>query len=136
MNLTCEDRFEILDLLSRYCHCLDCGDVQGWCDTFAHDGTFDGAYGRITGRQSLERFAETHRQSPDFARVRGCQHWMGNILITSAGDGSATASSYGQLRRAGSTSDQPEGLWIYHDVLERIDGGWRFRERVVRPFAV
>ena len=124
MPLTIEDRFAIMDLMARYNHAADSGDAEGFADTFADDALFEGSMKTARGRAEL---IEVIRSTPP---DRPARHWNNNILIEGDGD-DATAKVY--LLRFDVSSAPPTiiGGGVYHDVLKRIDGRWRFTHRKV-----
>ena len=124
MELTSADRMEIQELMARYNHAIDFGDVEAWVGTFVDDGVFHGSMGRFEGRQALTDFAHGFvRDYPDG------RHWINNIVIDGDGE-TATAACYLHMFRA--SGDRPTvATGRYHDRLRRVGGRWRFVWRVV-----
>lgn len=115
MPSAAEDRDEITQLLYRYNHTIDSGDVEAWADTFTPDGVFDQNGPMLAGREALRDFALT---------VHGFRHALVNPLIDVAGD-EATARSYLYAFR-GTTVVVTA---IYEDLIVRTPDGWRFAKR-------
>ena len=54
-----EDKDEIRDLISRYCHYIDSGRNEEWVGLFTEDGAFDSPIlGRWEGRAKLRDFTQ------------------------------------------------------------------------------
>jgi hypothetical protein len=126
---------QITTLLTAYNIAIDSGDVEGFLDTFAPDGIFDGVHGRFEGQVRLREFINRYWADDEFARLRGAQHWINNLQI-SVHDDIAICYCYGTVLSSGTSGNQVMGTWHYNDQLIRIDGRWKFAVRYVRPFTV
>ncbi len=134
MALDADDRLAITDLLSRYGHTYDEGDIGALGDLFTEDGEFE-IHGRIGGMPSLLRgradivaHMGARREETLPAQRR---HVTTNLVIDEAGPGRARTACYLLL---GSTEDGALRLPVtgrYVDDLEKADGRWRFRRRVL-----
>jgi len=126
------DYFEIQNLLHEYAARLDQGDLDGLGQLFAH------AEVHIPGRstpvtrdpQLLTRlfrdFLQLYEGKP---RTR---HVISNLRIWPAGSNRATAHSYVMVfQQAGALALQPIIGGDYQDRLEKVNGVWRFSERVI-----
>jgi ketosteroid isomerase-like protein len=133
MTSTGTDVEEINNLLFDYNIAIDSGDIDGFLATFMPDGAFDGIHGRFEGTAELRRFVTAYWTEPEFARLRGTQHWLTNIRIRVSGD-SATSYCYGTVLSQGTADNKVMGTWHYRDKITRLDGEWKFSERYVRPF--
>jgi len=129
-TVSIEDRFAISDLFIRYTCALDAGDVETLVDCFTEDGALvSPAVGAHSGRAAIRAFAER------FARFRqnGSQlrHVLSNLVMQVDGD-QAHATCYLTvfLTRDGQSRLMAPGE--YECELRRVDGVWRFQNRVVR----
>ncbi|TAJ19684.1 MAG: nuclear transport factor 2 family protein [Dehalococcoidia bacterium] len=126
MPLTLADRLDIQELLARYNHAIDSGDITTWAACFTADGAFTSGGRTSTGTKELEEFAANFH-----SRMPGSRHWNNNIVIEGEGD-SATMRCYLQLLKTG--NGEPATLVTtarYEDTLRRVDGAWRFASRTV-----
>jgi uncharacterized protein (TIGR02246 family) len=121
MPSTTEDRDEILQLMYRYNHAIDGGDVTGWAATFTADGVFDVAGQVRAGRDELIAFA---------ASVHGYRHTVVNPVIDVVGD-AATVRAYFVVYQGTAVA----GTGTYEDEVVRTPDGWRFAKRVSTPDA-
>jgi uncharacterized protein (TIGR02246 family) len=124
-----EDRLAINDLFVRYTTALDAGDVETLVGCFTADAVLESpAIGVITGHEAIRAFAVR------FATLRegGTQfrHMIGN-LAAEIEDQRARATCYllVLITRDGKGRQLPPGR--YECELEKEDGLWRFRRRVV-----
>jgi uncharacterized protein (TIGR02246 family) len=129
MALTLEDRIAIEDLFTDYAWALDTGDVDAACALFTSDAVVADPGGRYDGSDGVRAFFERfHSGSPQFP---GRQHWIGQTLLE--GDGRrCTARSFAvvtQLHGTGATNVHL--VAHYRDALVKVDGAWRFRERII-----
>ncbi len=127
------DYEHIRQLLGRYNLAIDLGDAEGWAATFTSDGVFQcrglpdehPLGGRYEGTDALIAYARTHHH---LAKGRA-RHWNANLLIEGDGE-TATMRCYllaltaGAGKVAGTTG-------IYEDRLRKLDGQWRFVERLI-----
>jgi hypothetical protein len=122
------DRDEITNLMARYCHTYDDGDLETWVQLFAHGAyTFMGK--RFAGVQEIGDWI-----IPTSVR-RGTRHIVFNVDLQIEGDRATAKSDFITVPRDATGTfkvDSPESVWgRYDDAFERIDGSWCFRERVV-----
>ena len=52
-RLSADDRLDIMDLIARYAHTLDSGDLDGYVNNFAPDGVL---FERQKGRQQIRDY--------------------------------------------------------------------------------
>ena len=125
-----EDRLAINDLFVRYTCALDAGEVETLVDCFTEDGALvSPAVGRHAGRAAIRAFAERFAQF----RRNGAQlrHVISNLIVQVDGDrGHATCYLTVFLTRDGKSRLLAPGL--YDCELRKVEGGWRFQNRVVR----
>lgn len=128
--LTLQDRRDIDDLYIRYCYAINELRVAEWVDCFTADGAFIPGWGPVRGEfrgaDALAAFAA----DPD--RVRTTRHWNANVRLWTDEE-PIRATCYGLL--VDYAEPQPRLLThvIYHDVLVRERGEWRFAERRPTP---
>ena len=124
-----EDRLAINDLFVRYTTALDAGDVETIVGCFTEDGSLESpAVGTYSGRRAIREFAERFARF----RERGAQlrHIISNLAIRLDGD-RATATCYllNVITRNGKSELLAPGR--YECQLERIDGEWLLKHRLV-----
>jgi uncharacterized protein (TIGR02246 family) len=123
-----EDVEAIRQLVARYCHYIDQVRIDEWLDCFTEDGAFDFFGSRTEGRDALRELGSGMEATQASAPMR---HVVTNVIVDVDGD-TATSSSYLQILMA----QRPPALMTsgrYEDRLRRIDGRWRFEERVLLP---
>lgn len=121
------DELEIRSLVAAYADGVNRRDADAWSATWADDGTWTLMGMEVTGRDKLVPF---------WKGAMGTFDWVlqlihsGTVDIT--GD-RATTRFY--LSEAGQTTkgDRTYMIGVYHDVLVRTPGGWRFQERHFSP---
>ncbi len=125
------DRQAIQDLLTWSAIAADTGDHDRATAAFADDGRTVGLDGAVTaGRDAIGRRLREQWDTPGADRL---VHWNVNTTITSTVDG-AHAHSYGMVVALdGAGRGRIDAVVAQHDELRRVDGGWRFVERLVRP---
>ena len=122
-----EDRFEIQELVSRYNHAIDFADYDAWVDCFTPDGVFEGGAGRFVGRAELQKFTEQFKQMR--LKMPNIRHCVLNTVTEVDGD-SATSCSYLQLLTTGQEGTKLLFSGRYNDKVVKVDGRWRFKERI------
>jgi uncharacterized protein (TIGR02246 family) len=125
-----EDRLAINDLFVSYVCALDAGDVETVVNCFTEDGALvSPAVGSHAGHAAIRAFAER------FARFQrnGSQlrHVISNLAMRVHGDRAhATCYLTVFLTRDGQSRLTAPGQ--YECELRRVDGAWRFQNRIVR----
>jgi uncharacterized protein (TIGR02246 family) len=129
-----DDEEAIRALVVAYAERMDAGNFDGVADLFT-DGVFRSARGGtpLVGRDAVRR-----QYDPVLLYEGGLprtMHVLGNILVERDADGdTATAQcTFVVLGAATAGSLAPVLAGRYHDRFERVDGVWRFAERVVHP---
>lgn len=122
---------EIEALLYRYAKLIDAGDLAGVAGLFAA-GTFrsDGGptrRGAAEVRDLLSRVVILHDGIPR------TKHVTTNVTVeVDEGGDRATARSYFTVFQATELLPlQPIVAGRYHDAFERVDGRWRFTDRLI-----
>lgn len=123
MPLSSADRLAILELVARYNHAVDSGDVDTRADTFTEDGVWDSETGGvIRGREAIREHART--RAP---HAHTWKHWTNSPVIEGDGD-DATIRQY-MLLVGVDEPLRPRMLGTYEDTLRREANGWRFAYR-------
>lgn len=128
-SISVEDRLEIQELYARYAQAADQCDGQAWSNCFIIDGFFapsigPGAKAEYRGREALAAFITAPARVPNQDR-----HW--NTAFTFERDGEDVRGvCYAFLLRVKGV-EKPEivGSVVYHDLLTKEDGAWKFKER-------
>ena len=131
-----DDRTAIANLVNGYAERLDGGDFAGVAEMFRHARiTAEGATGGFEGYDGVLRQYErsTRRYEDGTPRTK---HVTTNLILEleedeAAAVPTASARSYYTVLQAvpGSLALQPIIAGRYHDILEKVDGRWRFRSR-------
>ncbi len=112
-----QDHLAILDLLARYCLCLDLHDIDGWVSLFTENGRYE-VYGRtFNGHEGLRRMMA--------AAPRGL-HLGGVPVVEVIGEGQARSTQ--NLYFVPTSGEAPRSSF-YTDELVRTDTGWRLASR-------
>jgi hypothetical protein len=126
-------RDEILHLMHRYCTTIDTGDFKGLADLFVHaNWTVEGTEARV-GRAIGKLEDEVLIYDDGTPRTK---HFMSGVDLQVEGD-TARAESY--LTVFQQTDDFPlQAIFVghYFDDFERVDGAWRFKNRLIRHHLV
>ncbi len=133
-RLSAEDRLDIMDLIARYAHTLDAGDLDGYVDNFAPDGVL---FEQHTGREQIRAYvASLMREGRAGPLPNGdvaYRHFVGSPVIDGAGE-RATVHSY--LLWINMGADPPvSSAGQYVDEVVKLDGRWYFQSRVLRRLA-
>ncbi len=132
---TWESHHAITTLMFRYAECVDTADFDGLSELFAH-GTLGStsaadAESGMSGAAIGRFYAATNRVHEDGTlRTR---HLSTNVRIDidEAADRATARSYYVVLQQTQKLPFQPIVGGRYDDRFERVDGQWRFAERVV-----
>ncbi len=125
-----DDLAAIVGLLHRYCELQDAADFPGVAELFRH------ATYAVRGGASHHGYDEVlalkahHDQVHEDGTLR-TKHVTTNTIVEWDGDAATTRSYFTVFQ---STAGLPLQAVIggrYHDTFERVDGGWRFRERLI-----
>jgi 3-phenylpropionate/cinnamic acid dioxygenase small subunit len=129
-----ESHHAISTLMFRYAECVDLADFEGIARLFEHGRLGSPAAASDAGMagEQLGRFyAATNKVHPDGTlRTR---HLTTNLMIDiDEQTGTATSRScYVVFQATEKLPFQPIVAGRYHDRFERVDGQWRFAERLV-----
>ena len=122
------DRVAITDLVARYGHAVNDGDLDAWVATWTPDGHFEGSLGEARGHDDLRAFLARMKAS-----VAGTtRDYTSNTVLDLDGD-TATETSYVHTvdtsARADAATPIVVATAVYHGRLVRTAGGWRFQHR-------
>ncbi|MGK0485716.1 MAG: 3-phenylpropionate/cinnamic acid dioxygenase small subunit [Myxococcota bacterium] len=126
---------EIEQLLYVYAERIDLGDFEGVADLFEH--AVITSPGAPPGQGGREEALETYKRSTRLYEdgTPRTKHVTTNAIIDVDEDaGTATCRAYFTVFQAlEEFSLQPIIAGRYHDKFERVDGAWRFTERMMLP---
>jgi 3-phenylpropionate/cinnamic acid dioxygenase small subunit len=125
-----DDGEQIRALIHAYAERIDGGDLDGLAALFAHSTW------RSDGRSEVFRGVEQVRRMYRGVILydgRPCtKHVITNVSIVSDGSDVATARSYFTVLQATPELPlQPIIAGSYHDEFTRVDGTWRFSDRLI-----
>ena len=126
------DEQQVRALVIAYAERLDAGDLDGVAALFEH-GSFRNARGGAprVGATAVREMYDSVVIYDD--GTPATKHVLGNIMIDIDGQ-SATANCYFTVMQgAPGESLRAVLAGTYTDQFERVDGTWRFVERVVDP---
>jgi len=123
------DRFEINDLLVRYCTAVDTGNFDLFDDIFTLDAIID--YTEMGGKSgNLEEIKQFLKET--LPRFQSHQHMIANSVVEIDGDNATTRTICQNPMVIEKTEGETHvffcGLW-YVDKLIRTPVGWRIKER-------
>jgi hypothetical protein len=127
LALSMEDKFAIMELITRYNHAVDGGNPDGVADCFLEDGKFEGISGRFVGRAEIRKLGMT------VTSARLPRHIVSNILIEPSQSEKDVAHIKSHLFYY---EVNPKGFYfktsgIYTDIVVRRNAQWRFRSRLM-----
>jgi len=124
MALTTEDRTVITDLINRYGHLIDAGELDSLGELFTADVTYDVTdlgHGTLAGVEAIRSAALA------VGEANPVGHHITNLVLTEQGAGRVHARSKG----IGIMADGTCGSVVYDDVVVRGDDGWRISHRKI-----
>ncbi len=126
-----DDAERIRALLHVYGERLDAGDLDGVAALFA-DATW-----RSSGRADPIRGAAAVRRVYDdvilYDGIPRTQHLIATETVVCSGDRASTRCTFTVFQALPDFPLQPILAGRYHDELARIDGEWRFTDRLIVP---
>ena len=136
MDDSLRDRFEITELISRYGNCLDAGDFEGLESLFAPDAVFrvvpDTGVPDLVGPGGIRAAIEKRWAAVHAGAQR--RHVMTNVVVDMVDGNHATARTVllvFEVAKVPGSDVQAHGMGVYDDRLVRVEGSWRFAERVL-----
>jgi hypothetical protein len=126
------DEYQILNLLYSYCELQDAADFVGVAQLFRHSGYRVQNGEEKFGYDEVYALKTAHDKVHDDRTLR-TKHVTTNTVIELDPDGiSARTRSYFTVYQATpQLSLQCVIAGRYHDLLEKVDGAWRFRDRYI-----
>lgn len=121
LNSTTADKLEIQELTARYALAMDEHDTPRWLETWAPNGSWEGALGTYQG----DRLPLLLRDLGE--RIVHRRHIITNYIVDVSGD-EAQQSCYMQIV-AYKEGPKIVATAVYRDRLKKIDGQWRFMSR-------
>ena len=123
-----DDLERIRRLLALYAQLLDSGRLEDWGELFAQDATFSFQGRTLRGRDEIVREIGGMQPGPE----RAVKHLLLPSVIDLRSDGTALAWTDMTVLATGPDRElRVATMGRYHDRLLRVDGRWRFRERVL-----
>lgn len=121
-----EDREAIRELTARYCHAIAAGDATGIVAMFCEDGSFCTGDRVIKGATALEEFYSDLSEAPPIPFIQ-------NHVIDELQGSQARARCSAEIRMVQGGESVTTAGW-YDDSFERVDGEWKFRQRIFHIF--
>ncbi|CAO5157469.1 Ketosteroid isomerase-like protein [Frankia sp. AiPs1] len=124
MTLSTDDRIAIADLIHRYGHLIDAGDLAGIVDLFTADVTYDVSdfgYGTLVGVAAIRAAALA------VGEANPVGHHVTNLVLDEQPGGEVHARSKG----IGVHADGTTVSVTHDDVVVRDDHGWRISHRKI-----
>lgn len=124
--LTPQDRWDISDLLSRYCFAADLRDLAALDAVFTDDVECVFQSGSRIGRDNVRAFMDSV-----LSRLSATQHNVTSSVVVESGDG-ATGMTHLLAQHVREGIEGGETLAMggtYHDEFRRTDDGWRIARR-------
>jgi hypothetical protein len=124
----------VANLVYRYAECVDLGDFEGVGELFA-DATYravtDGRVATMSGTQVTATLRSMVLTGED--GTPGTKHVTTNLIVDVDDEaGTATCRSYYTvLQVAPGLGLEPIIAGRYHDAFERVEGRWRFTDRLI-----
>ena len=134
-RLTADDRLDIIDLIARYAHTLDSGDLDGYVANFAPDATlFNRSHGRDEIRAMVAQLYKEGRAGPLPNGDVAYRHFAQAMTIDGVDATHANVHSY--LLWVNMGSEPPvSSAAEYLDTMVKLDGQWYFQTRVLNRLA-
>lgn len=121
-----EDRDEIRELTTRYCHAIAAGDSATVVDLFCEDGSFSSGERTSKGRESLTRFYAGIANQPPIPFIQ-------NHVIDQLEGDEARGRCSAEIRMVQNGESVTTAGW-YDDSFKRVDGKWKFASRLFHVF--
>lgn len=123
-TITSDDRIAIAELLARYCHRVDHGDVAGWLELFTPDAVWE-----VVGVMRFEGHEQIGAMPSVVAEHGGgkWRHQITNIAVDEGDDADvAHVTAYGLVTDWGKEG-KPTSFSDYAITLNRVGGAWQIR---------
>jgi uncharacterized protein (TIGR02246 family) len=124
--LTSDDRWEISDLLSRYCIAADSRNLALLDDVFTEDVVCIFQTGSLTGRDAVRDY-----MGSILKHLTATQHNVTTSVVTASEDGAeGTTYLIVQHLRTGAEGGETYAMGgTYYDHFRRENGAWRIYRR-------
>lgn len=130
MQLNIEERLQVSELLSRYCHAMDAGRADLCAKLFASDASLDTPVGVARGREAIEEWMQGRiAQRPKAYRI---SHYLLNPIMAKVSvDCIRVRSLLIYTRQLFEEGAAPEFLstGIYEDEVRFSEEDWLFMSR-------
>lgn len=128
-----DDWHAVETLIMTYAERVDLGDYEGVAALFAH-ATYRAEHGgEITSQEGsaavLATFEGMVRRYDD--GTPRTKHVTTNVMVEVDGDTATSRCYYTVLQQTDELPLQPIIAGRYHDRFERVDGEWRFADRLI-----
>jgi 3-phenylpropionate/cinnamic acid dioxygenase small subunit len=126
MDITCEDRAAITEVIARHGHLCDSGELDRLDEVFTADVTYD-----LTGTdfgQVLRGPQALAAAGWELGELNPVGHHVTNVVLTEAADGTVQARSKGIAINADGTC----ASITYEDTVVRGQRGWQISQRKIR----
>jgi uncharacterized protein (TIGR02246 family) len=118
------DVVAIHQLYAGFCNTLDDGEADAFAECFTADASFGGVGTPVRGRDALRKFAVE-------MVGKNIRHVATGVYVEGDGD-----EAVGRAYLVAYRGTRPAKLLAtgrYRDRIRRVDGSWRFVERVFTP---
>ena len=131
MPTVIEDKDAIRDVLAEYCYALDNYHFTAMGALFTEDGTWDTAFGKVTGHEAIADLAASFTK--DLAEPPRRVHYVTNILVRLSGDIAEVRSNWVMIQNSENGPAINSG-GEYADKMVRRGGVWKFAYRKIDRF--
>lgn len=124
------DRLEINELVNAYAVHIDLHEIEEWVSLFATDAFFDESEfdtGLHVGHDAIRAYGQVLAGS-----VKHAVHLMANLVIRDLTATTARGISFALVEAEMKDGVRQRWQVRYEDEYAKIDGGWKFRMRVLR----
>jgi hypothetical protein len=130
-----EDKLEIMDLIGRYSHAWDNGDLTMFAEILTSDGVLierEGKNDRVRGNGLDDLIAFFKEQ----VRERGPnqpRHHVRNTIFMEYADSKSLTRSYFLMTNVEGPGKPAvlQASGVYEDLFIKTDKGWRIKQRIV-----
>jgi hypothetical protein len=130
-RLTADDRFEIMDLYSRYAWSMDSGSLEDFANTVTEDARLIYIGKDFVGRDEVRKWEEGFLKDPGFP---GTQHFYCNFIMTGTNTEANVRAYVARLYRMPRTS-LCQMLWLgyYTDTCVKRNAAWYIHVKAPHP---
>ncbi len=125
------DEREILNLLARYMELVDAAVKEQVAELFRHATVRGRAGGQETVMVGYDEFLPSKAGERVYEDgTLKTKHLLTNTILEIDGELAHARSYYTVLQATEELPLQPIICGRYHDTLEKVEGAWRFKERI------